>query len=742
MKGETLAIAAVLGQIDAFLSEPASALIVRYESLFQRYCPLPDLYEALSGRGELADILAQAARLAQGTHEVVGGPGGLQVIFGGLSVEEGEQAPLYYPVRPLSTDQGMFPVSTSQGDPGALAAQRAAFYQTMDRIAQNPPKNGADFVQLLDTVLQTYTWCLPGRWGDGDVSLYDTARITAAIAACLGQHQGGEHPFLLISGDFSGIQSYIFAAARTSSREVAKRLRARSFLIDATISALAHTAVRRLEVPCQNLLMLCGGKFQLLAPNRPEQVERLEALRRETDRYLFERYKGEISVNLAWITFGPEGFSDYGGTVTRLAQRLREEKNRPFAGQLAGVEGWREEAFSLYGDLSGKHLCPACQSRLIPREEETCGACAIQAAVGGRLTRADTLWYSHRSGEVELLEDCYLSFSPPEGGNVFQVVRLNSWEVPPELTCYPLVVRPMASNLPAGPEGEPLTFSQLAAQSPGGNQLGVFKADVDNLGYLFADGFRGSGQGGTVGRVVTLSRMLELFFAGYVNTLIKQEYPTVYSVFSGGDDLFLIGPWDTLAHLAVKLEGAFKAFAGQNPCVTLSGALTIAPPKTHIAALAEDCEARLKQVKDQPPGPAYPDKDGRDAVYFMGQIFTWDDLKGQLETARRLEQAARGGNVSILRRVMRYSQMYQEFLRTGDVFQLMYDPLFFYDRKRNFGELLKQNRWLSGYIDRLAENAADRTRVNRPLYFAQTAVRCALATTKEVRKYGASSSDP
>lgn len=742
MKGETLAVAAMLGQMDGFLAEPAGALIARYESLFQRYCPLPALYEALSGRGELAGILAQAARLAQGAHGADGGAGGaLRVIFGGLSVEEGGQAPLYYPVRPLSADRGMFPVPAAQEGEAALAAQRAAFYRDMDRIAPNPPRDGAAFVQLLDTVLQTYTWCLPGRWGDGDVSLYDTARITAAIAACLGQHQGGEHPFLLISGDFSGIQSYLFAAARTSAREVAKRLRARSFLIDATISALAHTAARRLEVPCQNLLMLCGGKFQLLAPNRPEQAQRLEALRRETDRYLFERYKGEISVNLAWISFGPEGFSDYGGTVTRLAQRLREEKNRPFAGRLAGEEGWREEAFSLYGDLSGKHLCPACQSRLIPREEQTCGACALQASVGRRLARADTLWYSHGGGEVELLEDCYLSFSPPERAEVFQVVRLNRWEIPPELTCYPLAVRPMASNLPTGPDGEPLTFSHLAARSPGGSQLGVFKADVDNLGYLFADGFRGGGQGGTVGRVVTLSRMLELFFAGYVNTLLKQKYPAVYSVFSGGDDLFLIGPWDALAHLAVELEAAFRAFAGRNPCVTLSGALTIAHPKTHIAALAEDCEARLKQVKDQPPGPVYPDKEGRDAVYFMGQSFTWDDLKDQLETAGRLEQAARGGNVSILRRVMRYSQMYQEFLRTGDVFQLMYDPLFFYDRKRNFGALLQQNRWLSGYIDRLAENAADRTRVNRPLYFAQTAVRCALAAAKEVRKNGLSSSE-
>lgn len=736
MKRQALSIAALLGQLDGFLGEAPAALLQRYPALFRRYYDLADLEEALAGQGPLGQLLARASALAEAAHGSGGkGSGALVNIFSALSVEGTPAAPTYFPIRPLTVDEGMFPQAAPSGSE-ALAEQRAAFYCDLDRIDRNPPGSAGEFELLMDTLLQKYTWCLPAQWGGGDVCLYDAARITAAIAVCLARCGEQSQPFLLITGDFSGIQSYIFAVARTGARGVAKRLRARSFLIDATVAALAHTTARHLEVPMQSILMLCGGKFQLLAPNLPEQAARLEKLRRETDRYLFRRYKGEISVNLAWVPFGPEGFSQYGTTVTRLAQALREQKNQPFAGALMGEKGWREDAFSLYDDLAGKTRCPSCQSRLIPAEAESCEECALQTTVGGRLSRAHTLWYSHGSGEVELLEDCYLSFSYQKAGQLYQVVRLNSWDIPPELTCYPLTVRTMAGNLPTGADGEGLTFFDLADRSPGDKLLGIFKADVDNLGYLFADGFRGNGQGGTVGRVTELSRMLELFFSGYVSTLLKREYQEIYTVFSGGDDLFLIGPWDTLADLAVRLEQAFRRFTGQNPCLTLSGALTMAAPGTHIAALAEDCEERLKQVKDQPPGRVYPDKQGRDGVYFMGQIFTWEDLRRQLSIGRQLLQTALANNMSALQRILRFSQMYQSFLETGDVFQLMYDPMFFYDRQLHYKQLLQGDPWLRGYIDQLAENAADLKRINRTLYFAQTAARYAMSGVKEARKYG------
>ena len=730
----SLSVAAVLNQLDCFLPERAAQFVLRYRPLFGRYYDMGELEDTLSGRGRGAAILRQAETLAGIREAGTEAPRALRGIFGQLSVGDSVPAPMYYPVCPLSATKAVFPQAAPEAVPDTAARHQEAFYRDMDQIAAGPPDTAEAFELLLDTVLQKYMWCIPARTAGGDVSLYDAGRLAAAIAWCLELGADQEEPFLLVSGDFSGIQRYIFAAAHTSARDVAKRLRARSFLIDTTVSALAHVTARRLFVPCQNLLMLCGGKFQMLVPNLPGQQERLSLLREETDGYLFRRYKGEISVNLAWISFGPEGFADYGAVVSRLAQALREQKNRPFYGQLTTEAGWAEDAFPLYRDLAGKTLCPSCRSRLIPSEEALCRDCAQQAETGRKLTRASTLWFSHERGELELLEDCYLSFSQENAGPLYQVVRLNSWEIPRELTRFPLTVRSMANNLPVGPDGEPLTFSDLAERSKGSDRLGVFKADVDNLGYLFADGFRTGDQAGSAGRVVALSRMLELFFSGYVNTLIKEQYPTVYSVFSGGDDLFLIGPWDTLVDLAAELEEDFHAFASHNPCVTISGALMIADPKTHVAALAETCEERLKQVKDTPPGLIYPNRPGRDGVYFMGQRFTWPDLRRQLKIGERLQALARKGNVSILRRILRYSQMYQSFLETGDVFQLMYDPLFYYDRKRNYGDLFHQNLWLEQYIDCLAKNAANLTIRKTDLYFAQTAVRYALSRTKEVRK--------
>ncbi|MGB9874439.1 MAG: Cas10/Cmr2 second palm domain-containing protein, partial [Hydrogenobacter sp.] len=40
------------------------------------------------------------------------------------------------------------------------------------------------------------------------------------------------------------------------------------------------------------------------------------------------------------------------------------------------------------------------------------------------------------------------------------------------------------------------------------------------------------------------SRNLELFFSGVVNAIIREKFPkSIYTVYSGGDDLFLIGYW-------------------------------------------------------------------------------------------------------------------------------------------------------------------------------------------------------
>lgn len=731
-------LAALLWDLRVLQQGSPSVWVRRHGALFSRYTDLDRLCSFLDGTGgrEL-ELICRAARLSGAELEQKRGSGlhKLRSVFSRLAVgADVSDTPSYYDYHPLTTSD-IFPVKN--GGPleeTAIADLNCA----LTDAAKNPPKNLDAFLLLLDTIFKRCLWCVPAGEGDFvDISLYDKMRSTAAIFVCLEEVSSDEaQPYLLLAADFSGIQNYIFSAARTSIKGVSKRLRARSFLVDTMIQALSYEICDEIQIPYTNTLMLTGGKFYLLLPNNGEITEKLKALKRRVERELFRRFQGEISINLAWVAFGDEGLIDYSATVTELSQRLRREKSRGFHSVLTEGDVWEEEPFVLIHDLAGKQGCPSCGKRLMKAGHEICPECRMQEELGGELTGAKYLWFSRDGGEYPLWENCYLSFSQNRAkGKLIRVEQLNNWDIPASMMHLPFGVRLMASHLPKK-GGEPLTFSDIGELSKGSKRLAVLKADVDNLGYLFADGMRSKTRHyGTISRVSTLSRLLEMFFSGYISYLLETEYTQVYSVFSGGDDLFLIGPWDVMAGMALRIQREFKRFSGGNPCVTLSAAILIADPKTNIALLAEQSEEELKRVKNSAPAALYPDKSGRNGVSFFGDIFSWEDFAAQLDNVERLRPAVSSVSVSILRRIGTYSQMYRKFLLDHDVMGLMFAPLLHYDQVRNYGKVQNADEFLQ-YAKALPKNAANYKEVNRNLYFAQTVITCILNQTKEARNNG------
>jgi CRISPR-associated protein Csm1 len=88
-----------------------------------------------------------------------------------------------------------------------------------------------------------------------------------------------------------------------------------------------------------------------------------------------------------------------------------------------------------------------------------------------------------------------------------------------------------------------------------------------------------------------------------------------YSVFSGGDDLFIVGPWDWTLELARELRAAFKSFTAYNPNLTISGGLFLAKAKYPIHLTALESESALKQAKDE----------GRNRLSAFGEVAVWDE---------------------------------------------------------------------------------------------------------------------
>jgi len=175
-------------------------------------------------------------------------------------------------------------------------------------------------------------------------------------------------------------------------------------------------------------------------------------------------------------------------------------------------------------------------------------------------------------------------------------------------------------------EGAPKTLNHIAitarrfdsdGKARGTEALGVLKADVDHLGMLFGCGFS-SGRF-TFSRLATLSRQLNNFFALYLPYLLRdtKEFSQVYTVFAGGDDLFLIGPWNRMADLAAHLRQRFTDYVCGNQEISFSAGITLHKPHVPIDKLAETSEEALVMAK----------AGGRNRITMFGQTVTWDNFQ-------------------------------------------------------------------------------------------------------------------
>jgi len=141
---------------------------------------------------------------------------------------------------------------------------------------------------------------------------------------------------------------------------------------------------------------------------------------------------------------------------------------------------------------------------------------------------------------------------------------------------------------------EPVKFKRLA----------ILRMDVDNLGSIFREE-----KHGTFARYYALSRQLDWFFKGYLNTLWEQgqtKSPSegwlkwqdhVQITYAGGDDLFIVGKWDCVLEFAVQIREQFEAWTCQHPGLHISGGITIVMPKHPIYAAASQCEKDEKRAK-------------------------------------------------------------------------------------------------------------------------------------------------
>ncbi|MBV7331746.1 hypothetical protein KFU94_26660 [Chloroflexi bacterium TSY] len=212
-------------------------------------------------------------------------------VMGGLHQQEMRR--YYHPQRISTEETIVLPQESISPD---LETMYDAVWLQCNREYQTFTASTDRHVQEanLHALLQRYTWAMPAPDAN-DVSLFDYARVCAAVAVCLSASENrSEPPVLLVGGDVSGVQEWLYTF---SSRGAAKSLRGRSFYLQLLSEVIAQYILDTLDLPSANLLYAGGGNFYLLAP--PIVADKIPELRRDISQRMLTMHEGSLYVVIA-----------------------------------------------------------------------------------------------------------------------------------------------------------------------------------------------------------------------------------------------------------------------------------------------------------------------------------------------------------------------------------------------------------------------------------------------------------
>jgi len=606
------------------------------------------------------------------------------------------------------------------------------------------------FSVALLSLLEKYTWCIPSStMHRPDISLFDHAKTTAAIAAALyGYHEDrGDlyhavlsasdttEKFRLLVGDLSGIQNYIFNIKNVGVGGTAKRLRARSFKLSALTDVASHALLAEFGMPLTNLVIASGGKFYLLLPNTSDAGQRIAALEHDFSRWLIKNMNAEIALNIASTPCSCKDMLEFNQVLKRANDGLQAVKERAFARCLITDGTWRTDEFVLKDRGFGEEtaLCPSCEKFPAQKGREgeivLCHHCEDDVNLGTDLARANGIqFFKGQQGQYHCFDGYSFSlakrkeeFSP----NAYLAQQFNDWKF--GKTRVALRPRPFANYIPTFDDklcshcrnsdcGEkmnaktdgPKFFTCLAEAGRGRKALGVFKADVDNLGLIFINGFR-TNKEKSISRITTLSRMLETFFTARLDTLLREEFHDIYTVYAGGDDLLMLGPWEQVLRFSHKMRQEFGEFTCGNPAFTLSAGVAVTKPRLPIYAAIGYAENLLDEAKKQ---PAIGVSEAKDQLAVLGDVIKWGDFETIQKEAVRLAvwQEEKKVSMGFVRQLLDSAGQFRAFRATGETRHLRFVPMLAYSINRNIQAKEREViQWAHGLTNLESQNLRNLT---------------------------------
>lgn len=525
---------------------------------------------------------------------------------------------------------------------------------------------------------------------------HDTAAVRELLRAQWDKERAGyaeantawtDKKFLLVQGDLFGIQDFIFAEGGQTTKRAAKLLRGRSFYVSLLTELAALKVLDSLELPASSQVVNAAGKFLIVAPNTPETIEKLGSVQKELDAWFLAHTWGQSGIGIAWLPAasadfkrGSEGASPFRDLMRRLFEQLEEAKLRRF--RLCGP-AYAPAVFKGFLDQFTLGVCQIdghSPARLEKDDIQVSDLAADQIDTGKWLATMKRVLITrdglgHNTLRLPIF-GYHVSFTEAEedtgrfGGEARTGNLLRAWDFSlPTSFDTPLwngyarrhinayvprfgEVNAWESDRYQGIEdaemfdrdpNEIKTLNHLARDDRrldkdgrwvGAEALMTVKGDVDNLGMLFQNGMERP----TFAKMAALSRQMNAFFAVYLPWLCQSEFRNTYTVFAGGDDFFLIGPWYSTLKLAKRMKDDFRRYVAENPDIHFSAGLSMTKPGLPIRQLADLAEDALDEAKSHGKQEGKPAP--KNAVTCWDITVTWTEFDQLMERTAGLARAA------------------------------------------------------------------------------------------------------
>ena len=531
-----------------------------------------------------------------------------------------------------------------------------------------PPEE--EWVNSILTVLEGLTSTVPSSTNTGespDISLFDHVKVTAAVGACMAEYLEdaavsdyaaelwrGEREFrakkafLLYSADFSGIQRFILSV---STRGALRSMRSRSFFLELAMDHYIDELLTACGVSRANLLYSGGGHCYLLLPNTEAVRRQIEAWNLRFNGWLADSFglglylaDGFTACSADELTNTPAEEAPYSAVFRRVSRAVARKKlHRYSAQQIIQMNRQSEDssgrecrvcgrAGQLIQAEDGTSLCPWCSmfEKLSAKIQNT----RVYLVLRGQVNGADfTLPAVEAEASFLFTDEASARKALQEGASVLRIYTKN-------ISCAGLRY---STRLYVGDYAASNSMEELAQQSRGIRRIAVCRMDVDDLGQAFVSGFERKGVADaaqrqhfvTISRTAAFSRQMSLFFKLYLNSVLSGEYGgrnplAVTVVYSGGDDVFLVGAWNDALEAARRIRSALAEFACGS--LTISGGVGLFHDHYPIRLAAEETADLESEAKRNP---------GKDSLSLFapgsGCIYKWDAFEKEIVGSKLAE---------------------------------------------------------------------------------------------------------